>query len=57
LGAFGEAFAVPAGGAVGELSVDNRCSERAFGGVVGRLDALDGGERSERGPHLEQVAR
>ena len=30
-------------------------AERAFGGVVGRFDAVDGGEGPERGPDLEQV--
>ena len=30
-------------------------AERALGGVVGRLDAVDGGEGPERGPDLEQV--
>src|SRR3954449_7742276 len=38
-----------------DLAVDDRRSERAFGGVVGRLDPLDGHERPERGPDLEQV--
>ena len=53
--AFGESLAVVALGAEREFSVDDRAAERAFGGVVGRLDAVDGGEGPERGPDLEQV--
>ena len=33
-----------------EFLVDDRAAECAFGGVVGRLDAVDGGEGPERGP-------
>jgi hypothetical protein len=29
-----------------EFSVDGLCAERAFGGVAGRLDVLDGGPGS-----------
>jgi hypothetical protein len=42
-------------GAVGEFAVDDRTEERALGGVVRRLDSLDGYERPECGPDLEQV--
>ena len=55
--AFGESLAVVALGAEREFSVDDRCAERALGGVVRRLDAVDGDERPERGPDLEQVVR
>jgi hypothetical protein len=40
-----------------ELAVDDGAAQRAFGVVVGGLDAVVGGERPERGPELEQVAR
>jgi len=35
--------------------VDDWAAERSFGGVVGRLDAIDGDDRPERWPDLEQV--
>jgi hypothetical protein len=54
-GAFGESLPVVALGAERDFAVDDRCAERALGGVVGRLDALDGDERPERGPDLEQI--
>src|SRR6266542_5682366 len=54
-GAFDEAFAVVRAAAVGEFAVDDGPAERAFGGVVGRLDSLDGDERPECGPDLEQL--
>jgi hypothetical protein len=53
--ALSKPLAVVALGAEREFSVDDRCSKRAFGGVVGRLDPLDRGEGLERGPDLEQV--
>ena len=37
--------------------MDDGAAERAFGGVVGRLDALEDDEGPERGPDLEQVVR
>jgi hypothetical protein len=40
-----------------ELAVDHGASERAFGVVVGRLDTGVAGERPQRGPGFEQVAR
>jgi hypothetical protein len=55
LGTFGEAFAARAGGGVGQFAVDDRSTERALGWVVGRFDAIDGGEGPERGPDLEEV--
>ena len=36
--AFGESLAGVALGAEGDFSVDDRCSERALGGVIRRLD-------------------
>jgi hypothetical protein len=39
------------------LTEPDRRAERAFGGVVGGLDAWDGDEGPERGPDLEQVVR
>jgi hypothetical protein len=42
-------------GAERHFAVDDRRAERAFGWVVGRLDARDGDERPERGPDLDQV--
>ena len=53
--AFGEALTVVALAAKREFSVDDRRSEGAFGGVVGRLDPLDRGEGLERGPDVEEV--
>jgi hypothetical protein len=35
--------------------VDHRAAQRALGGAVGRLDAVQGGEGPQRGPDLEQV--
>jgi len=40
-----------------ELSVDDRAAQRALGVIVGRLDAAPVGERPQRGPDLQQVAR
>jgi hypothetical protein len=40
-----------------QLAVDHRAAQRAFGVVVGRLDAAMVGERPQRRPDLEQVAR
>src|SRR6266508_3304923 len=54
-GAFDEAFACGGAAAVGEFSVDDRAAECAFGGVVRRLDALDGDERPQCRPDLEQL--
>jgi hypothetical protein len=54
-GAFGEAFAVVAAGALGEFSVDDGTAERAFGGVVGWFDGGVGGEGPERRPDVQQV--
>jgi hypothetical protein len=53
--ALGESLAVVAAGAVGELSVDDRAAERAFGGIVGRFDRGVDGEGPQRGPDLEEV--
>src|SRR4051812_5103518 len=44
-------------GCRGTLAVDDRAAQGAFGVVVGRLDALVVGERPQRRPELEQVAR
>ena len=41
--------------AEGELAVDDRAAQTAFGVVVGRFDAVDDGEGPQRGPALEQV--
>lgn len=38
-----------------DFSVDDRSTERAFGGVGGRLDPVGVGEGPERGPDREQV--
>jgi hypothetical protein len=40
-----------------ELAVDDRAAQRALGVVVGRLDAVVVGERPQRGPDLQDVAR
>src|SRR4051794_24123599 len=50
--ALGESLAVLALAAERDLAVDDRCSQRALGGVVGRLDAVGGGERPQRRPDL-----
>src|SRR5439155_17964990 len=43
-------------GAEAELAVDDRAAQRAFGVVVGRLDALGVGEGPQCRAELEQVA-
>lgn len=55
--ALGEALAGVGLAAERDLAVDDRAAQPAFGGVVGRLDAVDLGERPQGGPELEQVAR
>jgi hypothetical protein len=40
-----------------QVAVDHGAAQRAFGVVVGRLDAPMVGERPSRRPDLEQVAR
>src|SRR6266699_418219 len=40
-----------------ELAVDDRRAQRSLGVVVGRLDAGVGGERPQRRPGLQEVAR
>src|SRR4051812_12904646 len=52
-GAFGEPLAVFGLGPERDFAVDDRRAQRAFGGVIGRLNSLDGHERPERGPDLE----
>jgi hypothetical protein len=54
---FDRAFAALGLASEGELAVDDSSSEAALGGVVGRLDIGDGGERLQCGPELEQVLR
>ena len=53
--ALGEAFTVVALGAEREFSVDDGAAERALGGIVGGLDAVQDGEGPQGGPDLEQV--
>ncbi len=48
-----EVFAFLGVAVVGEFAVDDRPARGAFGGVGGRLDSFDGGERPRCGPDLQ----
>jgi hypothetical protein len=55
--ALDRAFAALRPAAEGELAVDDSGAQAALGGVVGRLDVGDVGERPERRPELQEVLR